>query len=115
MVLTRSDLGKDNVSGVEVTGTQETRVFAAGVVGNDRPISVTKEFWYSPRLGVNMLVKRNDPRVGAQTFTVTEVSLAEPDPKYFQVPEGFKVVDMRSPGKRAAGQGTDSPSVRRQD
>ena len=109
MVLTRSDLGKNNVSGVEVTGTQETRVFAAGVIGNDRPISITKEFWYSPHLGLNMLVKRNDPRVGTQTFTVTEVSLAEPDPKYFHVPEGFRVVDMRSTsGKRAAGQGTRS-------
>lgn len=116
MVLTRSDLGKNNVSGVEVTGTQETRVFAAGVIGNDRPISITKEFWYSPHLGLNMLVKRNDPRVGTQSFTVTEVSLAEPDPNYFHVPAGFKVVDMRSTGgKRAAGQGTDSPSVRRQD
>lgn len=103
------------MSGVEVTGTQETRVFAAGVIGNDRPISVTKEFWYSPRLGLNMLVKRNDPRVGAQTFTVTEVSLVEPDPKCFQVPAGFKVLDMRSQSKRAAGQGTDLPSVHRQD
>ena len=115
MVLTRSDLGKNNVSGVEVTGTQETRVFAAGVIGNDRPISITKEFWYSPHLGLNMLVKRNDPRVGTQTFTVTEVSLAEPDPKYFQVPAGFKVLDMRSQSKRSAEQRTDWPSVHRQD
>ena len=116
MVLTRQELGENNLNGVEVTGTLETRVFAAGVVGNDRPITVTKEFWYSAQLGLNMLVKRNDPRVGMQTFTVTEVSLVEPDPKYFQVPAGFKVVDMRSPGgKAAAPQGTESTSVRRQD
>jgi hypothetical protein len=100
MVLTREELGKSNVSGVDVTGTRETRVIGAGVIGNDQPISITKEFWYSPQLGLNMLVKRNDPRVGMQTFTVTEVSLSEPDPKYFQVPAQFKVVDMRSPGSK---------------
>ena len=100
MVLTREELGKDNVSGVDVTGTRETRVIGAGVIGNDQPISITKEFWYSPRLGLNMLVKRSDPRVGIQTFMVTEVSLSEPDPKYFQLPAQFKVVDMRSPGSK---------------
>jgi hypothetical protein len=107
MVLTREQLGRGDVSGVEVTGTRETRVIAGGVMGNDRPISITKEFWYSSQLGLNMQVKRSDPRLGMQTFTVTEVSLAEPDPKYFQVPRGFKVVDMRSAGsKDKSGQGT---------
>ena len=107
MVLTREELGKSDVSGVEVTGTRETRVMGTGVMGNDRPISITKEFWYSSQLGLNMQVKRSDPRVGIQTFTITEVSLAEPDAKYFQIPAGFKVVDLRSPAtKRAAGQGT---------
>lgn len=98
MVLTREQLGRSDVGGVEVTGTRETRFIAAGVLGNDRPISITKEFWYSPHLGLNMQVKRSDPRLGIQTFAVTEVSLAEPDPKYFQVPTGFKVVDMRATG-----------------
>lgn len=101
MVLTRDELGKSNVSGVEVTGTRETRFLAAGLIGNDRPISIIKEFWYSPQLGLNLLVKRSDPRVGTQTFTVTEVSLSEPDPKYFQVPTGYKVVDMRSQHRKA--------------
>jgi len=103
MVLTREDLGKSNMSGVDVVGTRETRVIAAGVLGNDRPLSVTKEFWYSPQLGLNMLVKRIDPRFGVQTFTVTEVGLAEPDPKYFQLPAGYTVRDMREPEGKARG------------
>lgn len=93
--LTREDLGKSNISGLEVTGTRETRIIAAGVLGNDRPITITKEFWYSSQLGLNMLVKRSDPRVGTQVFTVTEVGLAEPDPKYFELPAGYTVKDMR--------------------
>ena len=105
MELTREDLGKSNISGVEVQGTKETRTIAAGAIGNDRPISITKEFWYSPQLGLNMMVKRSDPRIGTQVFTVTEVGLAEPDPKYFQLPAGFVVKDMREPsGKRPGAQ-----------
>lgn len=103
MVLTSEDLGKSNVSGVDVVGTRETRVIAAGVLGNDRPLSITKEFWYSPQLGLNMLVKRTDPRFGVQTFTVTEVGLAEPDPKYFQLPAGYTVRDMREPTGKGKG------------
>ena len=99
--LTREDLGKSNISGVEVVGTRETRTISAGAIGNDRPISITKEFWYSPQLGLNMSVKRNDPRHGTQTFTVTEVSLAEPDPKVFQVPAGYQIVDMRPNAPKA--------------
>lgn len=95
VMLTREELGKSNISGVDVVGTRETRVIAAGVVGNDRPVTVIKEFWYSAQLGLNMQVKRVDPRVGTQTITVTEVSLAEPDPKYFQLPASYKVTDVR--------------------
>jgi len=100
MVVTREGLGKSNISGVEVVGTKETRTIAAGVIGNDRPLTITKEFWYSPQLGLNLMVKRMDPRVGTQVFTVTEVGLAEPDPKYFDLPAGFAVKDMRESAKR---------------
>jgi hypothetical protein len=103
MELTREDLGKSNISGVDVVGTRETRIIAAGVIGNDRPIAITKEFWYSPQLGLNVMVKRTDPRVGVQTFTVTEVGLAEPDPKYFKLPAGYTVKDMREPEGKGKG------------
>ena len=102
MVLTREDLGKGNMSGVDVIGTKETRTIAAGVIGNDRPVTITKEFWYSQQLGLNMMVKRSDPRVGTQTFQVTEVSLAGPDPKWFQAPPGYKVVDLRESAQKGA-------------
>jgi hypothetical protein len=102
-VLTREDLGKSLVSGVEVIGTRETRLIAAGVIGNDRPLTVTKEFWYSPQLGLNMMVKRSDPRIGTQTFTVTEVGLTEPDPKYFKLPAGYRVMDAREPAGKGTG------------
>jgi hypothetical protein len=106
LMLTREELGKSNISGIDVVGTRETRVIAAGVMGNDRPVSVIKEFWYSPQLGINMQVKRIDPRVGTQTITVTEVSLGEPDPKYFQLPASYKVTDVRKARARNQAQGS---------
>jgi hypothetical protein len=39
--------------------------------------------------------KRSDPRIGTQTFTATDLILSEPDPKLFDLPEGFKIVDRR--------------------
>jgi hypothetical protein len=45
--------------------------------------------------GVNLLSIVNDPRIGKQTFTLTDVILGDPDPKLFELPEGHGVVDHR--------------------
>ena len=97
--LVREPLGRDSVSGVEVTGTRETTTLSAGTIGNDQPISIVKEFWYSPQLGINMIEKRKDPRVGVQSFTVSDIVLSEPDARLFDVPAGFRIVDTRKPGQ----------------
>lgn len=93
--LSRADLGKSDVSGIETIGTRETMSTGPGVAGNDREVSLTKEFWYSPKLGVNLVVKRMDPLQGTQVFTVSDIQLAQPDPRLFVLPAGYKVVDQR--------------------
>jgi hypothetical protein len=94
--LTREDLGKNYVDGVETIGTRETRTLNAGAIGNDHVISIVKEIWYSPKLGINVSVKRVDPRHGTQIITVTEINQGEPSPRYFSLPVGYTVVDHRS-------------------
>ena len=89
------DLGTQLVAGVETTGTRDTTIFNADLFGNDRKMAIEREFWYSPELGFNLLSKRSDPRIGTQTFTATDLILSEPDPKLFDLPEGFKIVDRR--------------------
>jgi hypothetical protein len=89
------DLGPQFVAGVETTGTRDTAIYNAGLFGNDRKMTIEREYWYSPKLGFNLLSKRSDPRIGTQTFTATNLILSEPDPKLFDLPEGFKVVDRR--------------------
>lgn len=102
--LNREDLGRNMVSGLDAIGTRETRILNPGIVGNDQPISIVKEYWYSPQLGINLSVKRVDPRHGTEIFNVTDISQAEPDPKLFIVPGGFRVVDERSKSRgRAQG------------
>lgn len=94
--LSREDLGKSETEGLETIGTRETITTNPGTVGNDREVTLTKEFWYSPKLGVNLLVKRMDPLQGTQVFTVSNVSLAEPDARLFVIPAKYKVTDDRA-------------------
>ena len=55
-----------------------------------------REFWYAAQLGLNLISIVDDPQSGKQVFTVKDLSTSEPDIGYFEVPEGYKVVDHRS-------------------
>jgi hypothetical protein len=87
------DLGLSSTEGQETHGYRETTTFNPGVMGNDKPMAVTREFWYSPRLAVNLISIVDEPMTGKQVFTVKELSTAEPDPSFFEVPTDYKVID----------------------
>ena len=89
------DLGKQLIAGLETIGTRDSIIYNPGVFGNDRTMTVEREFWYSTQLGINLLSKRSDPRIGTQTFTATNLIPSEPDPDLFKLPDGFQVVDQR--------------------
>jgi hypothetical protein len=91
------DLGKQLNAGVETIGKRVISRFNPDVFGNDRMMTIEREFWYSPVLGFNMLSKRTDPRYGTQTFTVTNLILSDPDPQLFELPAGFTLQDKRKP------------------
>jgi hypothetical protein len=93
--LSRENLGKSAIEGLETIGTRETITIGPGTVGNDQQVVLTKEFWYSPKLGINLLVKRIDPTQGTQVFTVSNIRLAEPDGRLFAVPANYKTIDER--------------------
>jgi len=83
-------LGTQTIEGVSAEGKRETRTIPAGTIGNERPIEITSETWYSPDLHVVVLSKRNDPRFGQTTYRLTEIRRTEPDPALFQAPKGEK-------------------------
>lgn len=89
------DLGDSTYEGENTHGYRETTTIAAGVIGNDKPMVTTREFWYAPRLAVNLLSIVDSPISGKQVFTAKDLSISEPEPGYFQVPTDYKVVDRR--------------------
>ncbi len=99
--LSRASLGSKTIEGLDAIGTRETITTQTGVIGNSAPVDSTKEFWYSPKLGLNLQVLRLDPLHGDQLFSVTDLTLSEPDSRLFVLPPGCKVVDMR--GKASQG------------
>jgi len=88
-VLTRESLGDKTMDGLEVVGTRETRTISPGTFGNDKPVVVVKEIWYSPQLQFNLAVTRIDPRNGTQKLEVTDLKLGEPGPEWFAMPDAW--------------------------
>jgi hypothetical protein len=89
------DLGRQVIDNVEVVGSHEVMTIPVGTIGNEKEQPVVKEFWYSPRLGINVTTKRFDPRASTvQNFYVTAINQAEPDARLFHPPSGFKMVNM---------------------
>lgn len=92
--VTVEDLGTADMNGIEVEGKRVTRTIAEGTVGNDRPFTTVEESWHSKQLDINIQVKRTDPRMGTHTVTMTDIVSGEPDAKYFEIPEGYRIEPM---------------------
>ena len=103
------NLGKQFIGGLETLGTRETITLPAGSLGNNSPILTKREFWYSPQLGLNLISKLQDPRSGEQNYEVSDIAVGEPDAKLFEVPSGYKVLDLRKAPEIASPQ-TASPN-----
>ena len=84
-------LAAQMVNGALAQGTRTTETIPAGKIGNDRPISVVNERWYSNDL--QMLVKStsSDPRFGDTTYQLTGIVQASPDASLFQLPADYTI------------------------
>ena len=91
------DLGSQTMEGVVVKGVRMTHTIPAGQIGNDGPITIVTEVWTSPELKTVVYSKRSDPRMGEQTFRLTNIVRADPNPSLFTVPADFKTVDAPAP------------------
>lgn len=91
--ISTESLGSQTMEGVAVNGVRTTRTIPAGQIGNDRPISIVTEVWTSPDLQTIVSSKRTDPRMGEQTYRLTNIQRAEPDSTLFTIPSDFKIED----------------------
>ncbi|HET6180032.1 MAG TPA: hypothetical protein VFE61_24130 [Candidatus Sulfotelmatobacter sp.] len=87
------NLGDQNIDGIHASGTRVTTTIPAGQMGNEKPIVVTSERWYSPELKVTVMTKHDDPWAGELKTEFKNVSTAEPDASLFAVPADYNVVD----------------------
>ncbi len=88
--VTRENLGDRTIENLPTVGSREITTRSGPDTGYKTPEPTVKEFWFAPRLEINLLTKRFDPRGNAQTFTVTHLDLNEPDPRLFIPPADFR-------------------------
>ena len=110
--LKKESLGTQMVNGVNAEGTRVTHTIAAGEIGNDKPITVVSERWYSPDLQTVVKSSRTDPRFGTTTFSLTNIQKAEPAAALFTVPADYTVKEGKhgGPGHHGGPSPADAPA-----
>ena len=84
--------------GVRAEGERTTTTIPAGKIGNEQPIELVDERWYSPELQVVVMTRHSDPRSGETTYRLTNISRTEPAAALFQVPSDYVVKETPVPG-----------------
>lgn len=105
------NLGEELILGYRAHGTRVVTTLPAGQIGNDRPIDIVSEQWFSPDLELVMRSLHRDPWAGEFTTTVTQVVRGDQPAALFQVPPPYRVIDAASEGEHHVldGHGTHSP------
>ena len=93
----KESLGKQMIEGVEAEGTRLTITIAAGQIGNEAPINMVSETWYSPELQTVIMSKHSDPRSGENTYRLTNINRTEPAHSLFEVPSDYTIKETMTP------------------
>jgi hypothetical protein len=87
------DLGSRTIAGIEARGTRTTATITAGQAGNDNPLTIVIERWYSEDLQLTVLTKETDPRLGEFVYQLSNIKRVESPASLFQVPVDYTVKD----------------------
>jgi hypothetical protein len=88
-------LGTQMMEGVNAEGTRLSTTLEAGAIGNDRPIQMVNERWYSADLKTFVMTRHSDPRTGEELFRLTNITRTEPGSDLFQVPTSYQILDRK--------------------
>ncbi len=80
--------GKD-IEGLRANGERTTWVIEAGMIGNDKPLQITREVWTSPELMVTVSSRDFDPRSGETNYRLKNLKRGEPDAALMRVPADY--------------------------
>ncbi len=88
------------IAGTSLTAqcTQTVTTIPAGKFGNAQPLTITSTRLYSPDLQIVIQSSRTDPRSGATTYQLSNISTNEPAETLFQLPSGLTL--QQSPSGR---------------
>ena len=63
----------------------------AGQVGNELPIQVVSESWFSAELQAVVMSKQSDPRMGETSYRLTGINRSEQARSLFEIPADYKI------------------------
>jgi hypothetical protein len=86
-------LGTQVIEGVAAEGARTIETIPAGTIGNDTPIEIVSERWYSDELGMVVKTVHNDPMSGQNVYQLKNIRRGEPSPDLFQVPPDYTIKD----------------------
>jgi len=90
------DLGTITLDGLQAKGTRRTSTVPSDESETGEPFTIEDETWYSEDLHLYLLIRHSDSRVGVQTVGVSNLKREEPPDFMFQVPKGYKILDVTS-------------------
>ncbi|HEX5707775.1 MAG TPA: hypothetical protein VFX96_10800 [Pyrinomonadaceae bacterium] len=88
-------LGKQSVEGVEAEGQRMTMTIPAGAIGNERPIEIVSERWFSEDLQTVVMTRHSDPRFGETVYRLTNINRSEPARSLFEIPADYTLREPR--------------------
>jgi hypothetical protein len=94
----KESLGEQLFDGVKAEGTRTTITIPAGEIGNERPIEMIMERWYSPELQTVVMTRHSDPRFGETVYKLININRNEPARSLFEVPADYTVKEPAAPG-----------------
>jgi hypothetical protein len=93
-------LGERMIEGIRTIGSALSFQIPAGEVGNEQPMTVRSEQWFSPELRVVIASTHRDPLAGDTTYRLEQINRAEPEPSLFTVPEDYTQHELPALGHR---------------
>ncbi len=91
-----TSMGTKDFGGVRAEGTQTIATIPAGEIGNEKPIQIISEKWYSPELQTVVYSRQSDPRSGETIYRLNNIRRVAQAPELFAVPAGYDVRESRS-------------------
>ncbi len=77
--------------GVAAEGKRTTLTIPAGAIGNEQPINIVSERWYSKELQTVVMTRHSDPRNGETIYRLTNINRNEPAHSLFEVPGDYTI------------------------